>query len=55
MLIDRSTSEEAQQIRAGILDRVRAYFASAYEQRPFRAGEDGVPVSGRVFDERVDE
>jgi len=52
MLIDRSTSEEARQIRADILERVRAYFAAAYEERPFRAGEDGVPVSGRVFDER---
>jgi CDP-6-deoxy-D-xylo-4-hexulose-3-dehydrase len=52
MLIDRSTSDDAQRIRAEILDRVRAYFAAAYEERPFRPGEDGVPVSGRVFDER---
>jgi CDP-6-deoxy-D-xylo-4-hexulose-3-dehydrase len=52
MLSDRSQSPEAQRIRAEILERVRAYFAAAYEERPFRAGEDGVSVSGRVFDER---
>jgi CDP-6-deoxy-D-xylo-4-hexulose-3-dehydrase len=42
---------EALAIRAEILDRVRAYFAAAYSDRPFEAGIDGVPVSGRVFDE----
>lgn len=52
MLSERSSSPQAQQIRADILERVRAYFAAAYEERPFVPGQDGVPVSGRVFDER---
>jgi CDP-6-deoxy-D-xylo-4-hexulose-3-dehydrase len=52
MFVQHSETEEALAIRAEILERVRAYFAAAYSNRPFEAGVDGVPVSGRVFDER---
>jgi CDP-6-deoxy-D-xylo-4-hexulose-3-dehydrase len=52
MLIQHSETKEALAIRAEILDRVSAYFAAAYSDRVFEAGVDGVPVSGRVFDER---
>jgi CDP-6-deoxy-D-xylo-4-hexulose-3-dehydrase len=52
MLRDRSDGPEAQALRAEILERTRAYFRTAYEERTFVAGEDPVPVSGRVFDER---
>jgi len=52
MLSERSSSPDAVRIRGEILDQVRAYFAAAYEDRTFRPGEDGVPVSGRAFDER---
>lgn len=52
MLAERSTDPKAQQLREDILERTRAYFAAAYEEREFQAGSDGVPVSGRVFDER---
>jgi len=52
MLSDRSSSPQAQQIRAEILEKTRAYFAAAYEPRTFVPGTDAVPVSGRVFDER---
>jgi CDP-6-deoxy-D-xylo-4-hexulose-3-dehydrase len=52
MFVQHSETEEALAIRAEILDRVRAYFVAAYSNRAFEAGVDGVPVSGRVFDER---
>jgi CDP-6-deoxy-D-xylo-4-hexulose-3-dehydrase len=52
MLRDRSNSEAAKTLRAEILDKTRAYFAAAYEQRAFVAGADPVPVAGREFDER---
>ncbi len=52
MLRDRSDSDEARALREEILDRTRAYFFAAYAPREFSAGEDPVPVSGRVFDER---
>nr|QOL00449.1 GDP-4-keto-6-deoxy-D-mannose-3-dehydratase / pyridoxamine-phosphate transaminase [uncultured organism] len=52
MLSDRSSSPQAQALRAEILEKTRAYFAAAYEPRTFAAGTDAVPVSGRVFDER---
>jgi len=52
MLADRSTSAEAQAIRAEILTKTAAYFEAAYEKRAFRSGEDFVPVSGRCFDAR---
>src|SRR5665213_419190 len=52
MLADRSSSAEAQAIRAAILEKTASYFQAAYEERAFRSGEDNVPVSGRHFDER---
>jgi CDP-6-deoxy-D-xylo-4-hexulose-3-dehydrase len=52
MLFDRSASPEAAALRAEVLAKTRDYFAAAYEERPFQAGRDAVPVSGRVFDER---
>jgi len=52
MLSDKSSSPEAQAIRAEILARTRAYFAAAYEPRTFVSGADAVPVAGRTFDER---
>lgn len=52
MLKDRSQSPEAQRLREEILQKTREYFAAAYEQAPFAADVDPVPVSGRVFDDR---
>jgi CDP-6-deoxy-D-xylo-4-hexulose-3-dehydrase len=52
MLSDRSSSPEAQALRAEILEKTRAYFAAAYALRTFVPDADAVPVSGRVFDER---
>lgn len=49
---ERSSSPEAQALRAEIVEKTRAYFRAAYEDRPFAAERDAVPVSGRVFDER---
>ena len=50
MLSERSSSPDAQRIRAEILEKVQQYFQAAYEDREFQPGEDSVPVSGRVFD-----
>jgi CDP-6-deoxy-D-xylo-4-hexulose-3-dehydrase len=52
MLRDRGDSPEAQALRAEVLEKTRAYFRAAYEQRTFAPDEDAVPVSGRAFDER---
>jgi CDP-6-deoxy-D-xylo-4-hexulose-3-dehydrase len=52
MLRDRSGSPEAEALRAEVLEKTRAYFRAAYEQRTFSPDEDAVPVSGRTFDER---
>jgi CDP-6-deoxy-D-xylo-4-hexulose-3-dehydrase len=52
MLRDRSSSSDAQALRAEILMKTRAYFQAAYEERAFTPEVDTVPVSGRVFDER---
>jgi len=52
VLHDRSSSPAARALRAEILDKTRAYFAAAYEERSFAPEQDAVPVSGRVFDER---
>jgi len=52
VLHDRSSSPAARALRAEILDKTRAYFAAAYEERSFAPERDAVPVSGRVFDER---
>src|SRR5438093_12827769 len=43
-------SENADQIRAKILDLVAEYCIEAFPEREFIAGETPVPVSGRVFD-----
>jgi len=52
MLRDRGGSPEAEALRAEVLEKTRAYFRAAYEQRTFAPDEDPVPVSGRAFDER---
>jgi CDP-6-deoxy-D-xylo-4-hexulose-3-dehydrase len=52
MLRDRSSSPAAQALRTEILEKTRAYFQAAYEERTFIPDVDSVPVSGRVFDER---
>ncbi|HEY0393194.1 MAG TPA: lipopolysaccharide biosynthesis protein RfbH [Candidatus Elarobacter sp.] len=52
MLRDRGESPEARALRAEVLEKTRAYFRAAYEQRTFAPDEDAVPVSGRAFDER---
>jgi len=52
MLRDRSKEAAAEALRAEILDRTRAYFRAAYDERVFTPDEDVVPVSGRHFDER---
>jgi CDP-6-deoxy-D-xylo-4-hexulose-3-dehydrase len=49
---ERRGSPEAQRIRAEILARTADYYRAAYEDAPFEAGNDPVPVSGRSFDER---
>ncbi len=41
---------EATELRASILDAVRAYYRTRWPDRAFRPGIDPVPVSGRVFD-----
>jgi CDP-6-deoxy-D-xylo-4-hexulose-3-dehydrase len=51
MQFDRSSSPRATALRAEVLAKTREYFAAAYGQRDFVAGEDAAPVSGRVFDE----
>jgi CDP-6-deoxy-D-xylo-4-hexulose-3-dehydrase len=48
---DRSSSPEAARLRAEILEKVDAYYRAAYADEPFVPGEDGVPVSGRTFDQ----
>ena len=52
MLRERVGSPEAEALRAEVLEKTRAYFRAAYEQRTFNPDEDTVPVSGRAFDER---
>jgi CDP-4-dehydro-6-deoxyglucose reductase, E1 len=39
-------------MRAEIVAKARAYYRVAFPDTPFSADEDGVPVSGRVFDEQ---
>ncbi len=50
MLDDKSSSAQATVVRKEVLETTRRYFAAAYGDRPFEAGNDAVPVSGRVFD-----
>jgi CDP-6-deoxy-D-xylo-4-hexulose-3-dehydrase len=52
MLFDKSSSPEAAALRKEVLAKTCEYFSAAYGDRPFVQGEDTVPVSGRVFDER---
>jgi CDP-6-deoxy-D-xylo-4-hexulose-3-dehydrase len=52
MFYDKSNSPEALALRAEIVAKTREYFDAAYGERAFVAGEDAVPVSGRVFDAR---
>jgi CDP-6-deoxy-D-xylo-4-hexulose-3-dehydrase len=52
MFFDKSDSAEARALRAEIAEKTRAYFAAAYGTRAFVPGDDAVPVSGRVFDQR---
>ena len=52
MRIQRSDDARANELRAQILEKTREFFAAQYEDRPFIPGQDPVPVSGRVFDER---
>ena len=44
------TNERANLLRSQILDLVSQYHEEAFSSRPFVAGRDTVPVSGRVFD-----
>jgi CDP-6-deoxy-D-xylo-4-hexulose-3-dehydrase len=50
MRFDKSRSPEAVALRREILEKTRAYFGAAYEERAFDPSADAVPVSGRVFD-----
>jgi CDP-4-dehydro-6-deoxyglucose reductase, E1 len=43
-------SENADRLRAKILEMVADYFVEAFPEREFIPGETPVPVSGRVFD-----
>jgi CDP-6-deoxy-D-xylo-4-hexulose-3-dehydrase len=52
MRFDKSSSPEAVALRREILEKTRAYFHAAYEERPFDTQTDSVAVSGRVFNER---
>jgi CDP-6-deoxy-D-xylo-4-hexulose-3-dehydrase len=42
--------DEAQRLRAEILERVRQYHAVAFPDRPFDPAQSPVPYAGRVFD-----
>jgi CDP-4-dehydro-6-deoxyglucose reductase, E1 len=44
-------SPRAQELRAQILELTREFYAEAFPDRPFVAGQTPVPVSGRVFDD----
>jgi CDP-6-deoxy-D-xylo-4-hexulose-3-dehydrase len=52
MLAQRRDGTRAQELREQILAATREFFAAQYEERPFVPGDDAVPVSGRVFDEK---
>lgn len=43
-------ANEADELRAGILEKVSAYYAAAFPEREFIPGETPVPISGKVFD-----
>lgn len=52
MLRDRSNSEQAQALRREIVAKTGDYFRAAYGNSAFDPQADGVPVSGRTFDNR---
>jgi CDP-6-deoxy-D-xylo-4-hexulose-3-dehydrase len=43
-------ANEADELRAGILEKVGEYYAAAFPEREFIPGETPVPISGKVFD-----
>jgi CDP-4-dehydro-6-deoxyglucose reductase, E1 len=43
-------ANEADELRAGILEKVGEYYAAAFPVREFIPGETPVPISGKVFD-----
>lgn len=43
-------ANEADELRAGILEKVSEYYAAAFPEREFVPGETPVPISGKVFD-----
>ena len=43
-------ANEADELRAGILQKVSEYYAAAFPEREFIPGETPVPISGKVFD-----
>ena len=43
-------ANEADELRAGILEKVSEYYAAAFPEREFIPGETPVPISGKVFD-----
>ncbi|HEX4413229.1 MAG TPA: lipopolysaccharide biosynthesis protein RfbH [Lacipirellulaceae bacterium] len=47
----RSPGADPEELRQQILELTRAYHAARWPEKKFVAGESGVPVSGRVFDD----
>ncbi len=43
-------ANEADELRAGILEKISEYYAAAFPEREFIPGETPVPISGKVFD-----
>ena len=43
-------ANEADELRAGILEKVGEYYAAAFPGREFIPGETPIPISGKVFD-----
>lgn len=43
-------ANEADELRAGILEKVSEYYAAAFPAREFIPGQTPVPISGKVFD-----
>lgn len=52
MLRDISSSDRAKALRHEIVAKTAEYFRAAYVEAPFDPSTDGVPVSGRTFDNR---
>ena len=47
-----SSADSADVLREQILDLVQRYYAEAFQEQPFVAGETQIHFAGRVFDER---